>query len=170
MLEFIPQMHHQALEAGRVICGKFHNEGRDFAAHGRRTHENDGTDRDDDAQKIHAQRNKFGVADAELIDDRTGDRCQDWQLCAAGEEWNDTDGRGALLLIGECSRVDHSRKRAAKTHDHGHERPARKPELTEDPVQNERNSRHVSRIFQNGEKQEKRQDLRDESKDSEHTA
>ena len=170
VLRLIPQVHHQALEAGRVICGKLHDEGRHFAAHRRRAHENDGDDRRADTQQVHAHGDDVRVPHAEVCDDRARDSGQNGQFGAAREEWNDAYGGGALLVVGKRTGVDHRGQRAAEAHDHGHERSAGETELAEDAVENERDTRHVTGIFENGEEQEEREDLGNKPEHREHAA
>ena len=166
MLEFIPQMHHQVVELRCVIGRQLHNKGSDLAAHGGLAHECDHDDRHRHAEHIQRKDEQIGTDARVLRGDRAADGGEDGGLGAAGKEGDDAVGHCALLFIGEGARVDSGGHRAAEPHDHRDEGAAGQAEFAERAVEDERHARHITRIFQNGDKQEEGEDLRDEGQNA----
>ena len=166
MFELIPQVHHQVMELRRVVGGELHDEGCDLAAHGGLPHERDHDDRHRHAEHVQREHQQIGVDARVLRGDRSAHSGEDGRLCAAGEERYDAVRHDPFLFVGERPCIDRRGNGTAEAHDHRDERAAGEPEFAERPVQNERHARHVARIFQNGDKEEQDEDLRDEGQNA----
>ena len=130
-----------------MVSGEFHDEGRNLLALGGPVHENDHRDRKEQSDEVHGQADELGVP-AEVGGEDAGDRGDRGHLGAAAEEGDDADGRGTFLLGVQGTGVDHRGDAAAIAHEHRDEGAAREAGPTEDTVEDEGDTGHVTRILE----------------------
>ena len=170
MFQFIPKVQHQIAELRRVIRGKFHDEGRHFAAHGSLPHERDRDDRHYHAEHVERESQKTAVQIGVMRRERAAHSREDGRLCAAREEGDHAVGHDAFLFVRQRSGVDRRRHGTAETHDHGDKRTARKTEFAERSVEYERHARHIAAVLQNRDEQKQHEDLRNKGQYARKTA
>ena len=170
VFRLIPQVQHKVFGLRHVVCGQFHNERGNVAFHRGRSHKKHASDCDDYAQNVHTISNYVGIFKPRHSCDTARDCRKNRQFCATTEKRNNPDCRDAFLFVGKRTGVDERGNGAPESHNHRHERPARKTESSENSVKDERYARHISAVFQNREEQEQQKNLRQEAEHREQAA
>ena len=157
-LHALPRVDEDAAHGRQVVGRKLHHERGRLARERPGLLERDAAEDDDrDADDVHERRDVPHLAEEDRREHRD-DHC----LRAARDERREDDRHAAVTLILDRPRRHDGRHAASLADDHRDERLARKAELAEEAVHDERDARHVSAVLQEREKQEHDRDHRDE--------
>ena len=91
------------------------------------------------------------------------------QLGAAGHKGCQHNGHTAVCVVFHGSRRHDRRRRAAKTHQHRHERLTRKANPTQQRVHDKRHAREIPSILEHREEEKQNHNLRQEAQHATHT-
>ena len=142
-----------------MIARQLHDERSRIAGEDLELLEHDA--RDDDGQNA---QNVCGECDgAGAAKERACEHRDDRQLSAARYEAGGHDGHAAVALLLDGTGSHDSRYAAAGADQHRDKGLARKTELTEDTVHDERNTRHVAAVLKDSEEEEQDEHLRNEA-------
>ena len=144
-----------------MVCRKLHNKRSRIAREHFCLFEHDtGNDDCRHADKVRAGRDPCGAAE-----NRARDHRDERNFRAARDEGGRHDRHTTVTFIFDRTGSHDARDTAAGTNQHRNEGLARQTELTEDTVEYERDTSHVTTRFQESKQQEQYQHLRNETKD-----
>ena len=142
-----------------MIGGKLHDEGSGFPGEGAGLFQDDAGNDD----RRHAQEVSAGCDPPRAVEKSRGDQSDNGQLCAAGDKGGGHHRHAAVAFILNGAGGHDTGNTAAGADEHRDKGFSGKTEFAEYAVHHKGDSGHVAAGFQEGQKDEKHQHLRDEA-------
>ena len=146
----IPHQMANVFRRRHTIIRQLHNKGHGFALQHEFLQQERHKNSHDNTQNVEQRYHQARL----LREKRLAQEHVDGQLCRTAHERRKDNGQLAVALRGKRARCHNAGHAAAETNEHGNNAAARKSQLTQRFVHNERHARQIAAIFKHGQEEE----------------